>query len=138
MQFGSKEDLIGQIDLLKRLLDHPDATNRQAAFFALGRTGDFSLIPLILQGLRDPNVGVNSEALQALRYISRKPRGFGLKENPLDGPRTSSEAQKVVRANAWRTKAYRTWHEWYASVRPHKELDGLDALELLSSGGGQR
>lgn len=138
IQFGSKEDLIGQIDLLKRLLDHPDATNRQAAFFALGRTGDFSLIPLILQGLRDPNVGVNSEALQALRYISRKPRGFGLKENPLDGPRTSSEAQKVVRANAWRTKAYRTWHEWYASVRPYKELDGLDALELLSSGGGQR
>ncbi|MCP4783519.1 MAG: hypothetical protein GY903_08130 [Fuerstiella sp.] len=138
IQFGSKEDLIGQIDLLKRLLDHPDATNRQAAFFALGRTGDFSLIPLILKGLRDPNVGVNSEALQALRYISRKPRGFGLKVDPLDGPATSSEAQKVVRANAWRTKAYRTWHGWYASVRPYKELDGLDALELLSTGGGKR
>ncbi|MEO2018966.1 MAG: HEAT repeat domain-containing protein [Fuerstiella sp.] len=138
IQFGSKEDLIGQVDLLKRLLQHPDATNRQAAFFALGRTGDFSLIPLILKGLRDPNVDVNSEALQALRYISRKPRGFGLKANPLDGPATSSEAQKVVRANAWRTKAYRAWHGWYASVRPFKELDGLDALELLSTGGGQR
>ena len=138
IQFGSKEDLIGQIDLLKKLLKHPDATNRQAAFFALGRTGDFSLIPLILKGLRDPNVGVNSEALQALRYISRKPTGFGLKVDPLDGPKTSSEAQKVVRANAWRTKAYRTWHSWYASVRPYQELDGLDALELLAPGGGSR
>jgi len=138
IQFGSKEELIGQIDLLKKLLENKDAGNRQAAYFALGRTGDFSLIPLILKGLRDPNVGVNSEALQALRYISRKPRGFGLKVDPLDGPRASSEAQKVVRANAWRTKAYRTWHDWYASVRPYKELDGLDALELLSPSGGQR
>jgi hypothetical protein len=138
IQFGSKEDLIGQIDLLKKLLKHPDATNRQAAFFALGRTGDFSLIPLMLQGLRDPNVGVNSEALQALRYISRKPGGFGLKVDPLDGPRTSSEAQKVVRANAWRTKAYRTWHGWYASVRPYQELDGLDALELLAPSSERR
>ena len=138
IQFGSKEDLIGQIGMLKKLLKHPDATNRQAAFFALGRTGDFSLIPQMLQGLRDPNVGVNSEALQALRYISRKPTGFGLKVDPLDGPKTSSEAQKVVRANAWRTRAYRTWHTWYASVRPYQELDGLDALELLAPSGGQR
>jgi hypothetical protein len=138
IQFGSKEDLIGQIDLLKKLLKHPDATNRQAAFFALGRTGDFSLIPQMLQGLRDPNVGVNSEALQALRYISRKPTGFDLPVNPLDGPKTASEAQKLVRANDWRTKAYRTWHTWYASVRPYQELDGLDALELLAPSGGRR
>lgn len=130
--FGSKEELIGQIDLLKKLLKHPEASNRQAAFFALGRTGDFSLIPEMLKGLRDPNVDVNVEALMALRYISRKPNGFGLSTTPLAGAETADNERKVRVANAWRTKAYKTWAGWYRKIRPYEEGGGLDEIELLA------
>ena len=46
---------------------------------------DFELIPLMLKGLRDPNVDVNLQALDALRYISRKPNGFGISDEPFEG-----------------------------------------------------
>ena len=75
---GSREELIGQLNLLKKLHKHPDAQNRIAPYFALGRTGDFALVPDILKGLRDPNIDVNVQALDALRYLSRKPNGFGM------------------------------------------------------------
>ena len=63
----SRDELIGQIDLLKKLVGHKDASNRGAAYYALGRTGDLSLIPEILKGLRDPNLDVAVTALEALR-----------------------------------------------------------------------
>ena len=131
VQYGSKEELIGQVDKLKLLLKSPEAAHRQTAYFALGRTGDFDLIPEVLKGLRDPNLDVNVEALRALRYISRKPGGFGLPDDPLAGPTFSSDEQKLVRANNWRTKAYRAWADWYRKVRPYEEGGGLDELELL-------
>lgn len=133
VQFSSREELVGQVDVLKKLLKHKDAANRQAAYYALGRTGDFALIPELMVGLRDPNVDVNVEALQALRYISRKPNGFGLSLNPLAGAETADDARKVEVANAWRTKAYRTWMQWYRRVRPYEESGGLDELRLLSN-----
>ncbi|MCA9084226.1 MAG: hypothetical protein KDA81_09235 [Planctomycetaceae bacterium] len=131
IQFGSKEELIGQVDTLKKLLKNPDPANRQAAYFALGRTGDFSLIPEMIQGLRDPSLDVNVEALMALRYIARKPTGFGISLDPLEGPPVTSEEQKLVRANNWRTKAFQTWSKWYATVRPYDQQGGLDELEAL-------
>ena len=117
VQFGSKEELVGQIDKLKLLAKSNNAANRRAAYFALGRTGDFNLIPDMLQGLRDKNLDVNVEALRALRYISRKPNGFGISENPLEGPQLNSDEEKLIRANQWRTKAYRTWGKWYRGAR---------------------
>lgn len=131
VQYGSKEELIGQVDKLKLLLKSPEAAHRQTAYFALGRTGDFDLIPEVLQGLRDRNLDVNVEALRALRYISRKPNGFGVSDDPLAGPAFNSEEQKLVRANNWRSKAYRAWADWYRRVRPYEEGGGLDELELL-------
>ena len=68
--FGSREELIGQLNLLKKLHKHPDTQNRIAPYFAL--------VPDILKGLRDPNIDVNVQALDALRYLSRKPNGFGM------------------------------------------------------------
>ncbi|MFY9252309.1 MAG: hypothetical protein WAO83_02560 [Fuerstiella sp.] len=132
VQFGSKEELIGQVDNLKLLLKSKDPTLRQTAYFALGRTGDFSLIPEMLQGLRDENLDVNVEALNALRYISRKPNGFGMPIDPLAGGAINSDEQKLLRANNWRTKAYKLWAEWYREVRPYEDGGGLDELELLS------
>lgn len=127
----SREELVGQIDLLRKLVEHPEASNRQAAYYALGRTGDFSLIPEILKGLRDPNLDVNVEALNALRYISRKPNGFGLSLNPIAGAETSDADRKLIVANVWRNKAWNAWASWYRRVRPYNEGGGLDEIELL-------
>jgi len=136
VQFGSKEELIGQVDNLKLLLKSKDATLRQTAYFALGRTGDFSLIPEMLKGLRDPSLDVNVEALMALRYIARKPNGFGLPLDPLTGGAIKSDEQKLLRANNWRSKTYKVWGDWYRNVRPYEEGGGLDELELLSPTAG--
>ncbi len=132
VQFGSKEELIGQVDNLKLLLASKDPGLRKTAYFALGRTGDFSLIPEMLKGLRDENLDVNVEALNALRYISRKPNGFGIPNDPLAGGALNSEEQKLLRANNWRTKAFKVWGDWYRNVRPYEEGGGLDELELLA------
>lgn len=132
VKFNKKEDLIGQVDTLKKLLKSNNADNRKAAYFALGRTGDFSLVPQMMQGLRDPNVDVNVTALLALRYISRKPNGFRLPLTPLAGAETADDARKVEVANEWRTKAYRTWMTWYRDVRPYSESGGLDELEAFT------
>ena len=86
----------------------------------------------MLQGLRDENLDVNVEALNALRYISRKPNGFGMPIDPLAGGAINSDEQKLLRANNWRTKAYKLWAEWYREVRPYEDGGGLDELELLS------
>lgn len=128
--FSSRDELVGQIDMLKNLLKSKDAANRQVAYWALGRTGDFSLVPMMLQGLRDPNVDCNVEALNSLRYISRKPNGFGLTLTPLAGKNTSSEDEKLKIVNAWRTTVWKTWGDWYRRVRPYDEGGGLDELEL--------
>ncbi len=132
IQYGSKDELVGQVELLKKMLKSPDGEQRAVAYWALGQTGDFGLVQQIIPGLRDPNLTVNSNALQALRYISRKPSGFGLPFDPLDGLQPgASEEQKVAHANQWRTRAYNAWSKWYFQVRPYDERDGLDQLEAL-------
>jgi len=132
VQFANPDELIGQVDMLKKLLQSKDADLRKTAYWALGRTGDFNLIPLMMQGIRDPSVDCNVQALLSLRYIARKPNGFGLSLTPLEGSETADDATKVEVANAWRTKAYKVWGNWYRSVRPFEEGGGLDELELSS------
>lgn len=122
------EVLVGQIDRLKGLVDHPSAEVRQPVYWALGRTGEFSLVPLLLKGLRDPNVDVNVEADRALRYIARKPSGIGVADSPLTGAETGSDEERVRVANQWRTKAWRAWSQWYSERRPFEDQDGLDEL----------
>ena len=132
IQYGSRDELIGQADKLKILMQHPDAHKRQIAFWALGRTADFHLIPLMLQGLKDPNIDVNVEAIQGLRNIARRPNGFGLTLNPLGHlPKDTDETTRVAEANKWRTKCSTTWIKWYRNVRPYEERDDLDELDLL-------
>ncbi len=123
------EVLVGQVDRLKGLVKHPSAEVRQPVYWALGRTGDFSLIPLILNGLRDPNVDVNVEAEMALRYIARKPAGFGLSANPKEGVENAPEAQQLQAVNQWRDKAFKAWSTWYFERRPFEERNGFDELE---------
>ncbi|MEZ6041059.1 MAG: hypothetical protein R3C20_11165 [Planctomycetaceae bacterium] len=123
------EELVGQVDRLKKLVNHPKAEVRQPVIWALGRTGDFSLVPFILKGLRDPNVDVNVEAEFALRYIARKPSGFGLSSNPIAGAENASDSERLRVANIWRDKAYKAWSNWYFERRPFEDRDGFDELE---------
>lgn len=105
------EKLVGQADKLKSLMKHPSNPDvRKAACWALGRTGDFDLIPMMLDGIRDPSIDVNVEAIAALRYISRKPNGFGETFDPLKGlPENASPEERVRVANEWRQKAINSW-----------------------------
>ena len=105
-------------------------------YWALGRTGDFDLIPLLLDGLKDPNVDVNIEAEMGLRFVSRKPKGFGNSISPLEGlPENAPPEQTLEAANQWRVKAFTTWTEWYKSVRPFEQRDGFDELKAATFSG---
>lgn len=131
VQFSSREELIGQVDKLKRLLKSPNATNRQIAYWALSRTGDFDLVPLLLDGLSDPVLSVNVEALTGLRYISKQPSGYKLSLKPLSHlPDDANEEKRMSATAVWRAKASRVWRKWYSNVRPYAERDGLDEIGL--------
>lgn len=127
----NREELVGQVDRLKGLIRHPEPDVRQPVYWALGRTGDFSLIPLLIRGLRDSNVDVAAEAEAALRYISRKPQGVGVPSSPLTGFKGGSDEDKLRFVNLWRDRATRAWSTWYSDQRPYEERDGLDQLEVL-------
>ncbi len=131
IQFSSREELIGQAEKLRTLVKSPDPSNRQLAYWALSRTGDFDLIPLMLDGLNDPALSVNIEAVAGLRYISRQPRGLGISLTPLS--QLPVEANETARRNAadlWRQKASQVWRRWYSQVRSYDDRDGLDEIGL--------
>lgn len=130
------KDLIGQKENLKKLIRHPNANVRRSVYWALGRTGDFALVPQMLEGLKDPNVDVNLEAEMALRFIARKPNGFGNSMDPFGGLDEKAPAdQRLRNANDWRLKSFKQWSDWYFSIRPFEEKDGLDELEAATFAG---
>ena len=124
------EELVGQTDKLKSLMEHPNADVRKAACWALGRTGDFKLIPLMLDGIRDPDLDVNVEAVAALRFISRKPNGFGESLNPMEGLDKAPSEERLRVANDWRQKVLKQWSAWYFAARPYEETNRLDELQV--------
>ena len=131
IKFSSREELVGHADKLRTMLKSPDATDRQIAYWALSRTADFDLVPLLLDGLHDPDLNVSIEALTGLRYIARRPKGFNLSLQPLSRlPDDADEAMKLNAAQIWKDKASRVWRQWYSGVRPYAERDGLDEVGL--------
>lgn len=130
------ETLVGQEVKLKSLMKHPNAKVRSAAVWALGRSGDFKLVPLMLDGIRDNSVDVNIEAIQALRFIARKPQGFGETLSPFaslggaDQIEKASPEERLRIATPWRDKALRDWSNWYFGVRPFEDRGGIEELQL--------
>jgi len=130
------EKLVGQEDQLKSLMKNSNAKVRSAAVWALGRTGDLKLVPILLDGIRDSSVDVNIEAIQALRFIARKPQGFGETLAPFAALGTESQIKnaspedRLRLATPWREKALKDWSNWYFSVRPFEERGGFDELQL--------
>jgi len=136
LSIDDPEKLVGQEDQLKSLMKHPNDKVRSAAVWALGRTADFKLVPLMLDGIRDNSVDVNIEAIQALRFIARRPQGFGETLAPFaslgteDQINSAAPEERLRVATPWREKALKDWSSWYFSVRAFEDRGGLDELQL--------
>lgn len=126
VRFGDRESLIDQRDRIRRLVDDPRSEVRRTAFWALGRGGELVDVPRIIQGLSDPDLAVAVEAHNALCVLARRPLAFGIPGDPLQGVGTGApEPEKERAATAWRENAIKKWTEWYRSVAPYEERDGL-------------
>ena len=111
--------------MLKKLRDYPRGDVRSVVMFGLGRSGDMRVAPMLIDALNDNDVGVLSEAHTALCYISRKPQGFGLKDDlagEVEGLE-QAEIDKIV--NTWRKQAQNRWRAWYKRIRPYDERGDL-------------
>ena len=104
------EALVGQTEQLKRLVKDRRAEVRRTAYWALGRTDDQRLAPILIEGLNDPDPDCVLEAQQALLFLSRKPAEPDLPEELTDADRKAL----ITR-----------WKAWYFSARPYDQRDDL-------------
>jgi hypothetical protein len=104
------EALVGQTEQLKKLVKDRRVEVRRTAYWALGRTDDQRLAPILIEGLNDPDPDCVLEAQQALVFLSRKPAEPDLPEELTDADRKAL----VTR-----------WKAWYFNARPYDERDDL-------------
>jgi hypothetical protein len=136
VNLDDRDQLIGQIDRLRRLAVDPRPEVRRIALWAIGRSGEIRLAPVLIGGLQDVDVDVIREASYGLTVLSRKPTGLlddkgkpipvepldGLDEDAADGAREKHLEQWIARATA-------AWRKWYLSVRPYDERDDRQQLQ---------
>jgi hypothetical protein len=126
VQLGDRETLIGQKDRLIKLVRDPRVEVRRTALWALGRSEDLRIAPLLIDALADPDIDVAIEARNALCTLSRKPEGLGLSHDPWAGLKgDATDQQRKAAADAWKSDAHRKWRQWYRSIRPYDERDDL-------------
>ncbi len=131
VQIGNREELLGQLETLRRLVKHPSAEVRRTAVWALGRSGQLSDALLLIQALNDDDVDVLVEANASLRFLSRKLSGVGIAEGPYqDLPENADDAQKRAAVAAWKRDALKRWTAWFTRVRPFEQRN--DLFELLN------
>jgi hypothetical protein len=102
--------IVGQKDRLLKLARDRRPEVRRTAFWALGRSNDLTVAPVLIQGLLDSEAECVVEARNALQFLGRRP----IPEPPTDEP---TEGQKQA--------AHKAWRAWYLSVRPYDERDDL-------------
>ncbi|NOX53402.1 MAG: hypothetical protein GXP27_02990 [Planctomycetes bacterium] len=122
IQIGHREELIGKKDLLVKLAKDPRVEVRRTAMWALGRCEDIRLAPILIEGLKDPDLDVAIEARNALCTLSRRPLGFGLPDAPR-GPKGGPPDEAAIQK--WRAEAVKRWTAWYRSIQPYDERDML-------------
>ncbi|QDT69095.1 hypothetical protein MalM25_20230 [Planctomycetes bacterium MalM25] len=93
---------------LESLLRTGEPEQRLVAARALGRAGDLDHVPALLYGMTDPDASVAIESRDALRFIARRPRGFGMPDNYNDDQRYLALEQ---------------WKQWYQALRPEAIID---------------
>jgi len=104
------EALIGQAGRLLRLAHDKRGEGRRTVFWALWRANDLRVVPTLIEGLSDPDAACQTEARNALRFISKR---IDVREPPDD----ATAAQRAA--------AIAYWKKWYLTVRPYDERDDL-------------
>lgn len=87
----------------RRLVRTGDPAARLVAVKALGRRRNLDNVSTLIYALTDPDPRVAVAARDALRFVSRKFKGFNMPDDPTKEAREAAEA---------------AWRKWYASVRP--------------------
>jgi hypothetical protein len=130
------EQLVGEIDRLRRLAADPRAEVRRTALWAIGRSGEIRLAPLLIAALRDPETDVVREASYALIVLARKPTGLvddkgnAITVEPLEGVDEDAPDDAVQESlKRWVSLAEPAWRKWYLSVRPYDERDDRQHLQ---------
>ena len=93
---------------LRQLAQSDDPAARAAALTALGKARKLDDVPLLIHALRDPDDRVTLAARDALRYISRKLTGYGLRF-----PATAADKETAAKK----------WGQWYLAIQPGAELE---------------
>lgn len=127
---SNRKELVGQMPLLKKMAGHPNGQVRSVVMFAMGRSGDMRVAPVLIDALNDNDVGVLSEAHTALCFISRKPRGFGISNTlAVDIEALTKQEEIDKKVNVWRRMALVRWRDWYKRIRPYDERGDLWEME---------
>ena len=133
VQLDRPEDLIGQVDRLKKLATDTRVEVRRTAMWALGRTGNISVAPLLIRGLTDVDESVLREASLGLCILSRKPEGCGLPLDPTDGLKEdASNEERQTHLDKWGKESANLWQKWYLRIRPYNERDDRTLLKRKS------
>lgn len=134
VQLDHPEDLIGQTERLRKLASDTRVEVRRTALWALGRSGEFSAVKLLIQGLLDPDSSVVREASLALCVLTRRYDGCGTPIDPLNdelmglNDESTAEERKAV-LDAWKKETTRRWTEWYEKNKPYNERDDRKTLK---------
>jgi len=131
IQVGNREDLLGELDRIRKLIIHPDPELRRTAVWAVGRSGDLKDANLLISALNDFNVDVLIEAYNSLSYLSRKIDGVGMDSDPYaELSEFPTQEQKNAAMAAWKKEALKRWSDWYLRVRPYAERNDIFELGL--------
>jgi hypothetical protein len=122
------DELIGQLDRLQRLARHPENEVRQVAVWALARSGEYRMAPVLIDRLSDPDPVVAWEASLGLCVLSRMPLGIvpanSKQPLPIAPPDVSDDnPDSRVAYQRWHDQAKAAWDAWYLRVRPYDERD---------------
>ena len=129
IQVADRDELVGQTETLVKLVDHDDPEVRRTVLWAIGRTGDLRLARYALRALDDANLGVLTEARNALAWIARTPDAKGFPENPLEGvPPGASVDERVKAVERWQNGMWEAWGNWYLERSPYEGR--FDEFEL--------
>ena len=119
IQLGDRKELVGNKDLILRLLKHPTPAVRQTAVWALGRTNDLSLARYLVRALEDKDPAVRVEAHNALCWLTRNPTAHDIPADPLaDVPEDAPAEARTAAQSAWQREAFLAWGAWYLDHRP--------------------
>ncbi len=100
-----------QLERFRRMIINGSYQARLTAANTMGTVRDLKCAPSLIFALSDPDFRVVRAARDALRFMSRKPEGFGLQ---IEGDQRPEQPQwKAAQAN---------WTKWLLSVQPDAEL----------------